>query len=59
MIFNTAVQLDGTVKIFDIRPINHYVDDTKLKAKLLHRYNNNRGFAPIVICVVVQNHNQF
>ena len=48
---------DGTVGIFDTKPIDHRVDDTTIKANALNYYvnetNKNRGYAPKVIGGIV------
>ena len=55
---------DGSVGIFDTKPIDLRVDDTTVKAKALAEYlhfiNLNRGYAPVVIGgIVVKNGSQF
>ena len=55
---------DGTIGIFDTKPIGYRIEDTKLKSEALHRYlidiNINRGYAPKVIGgIVVKKGNQF
>lgn len=48
---------DGTVGIFDTKPVGYRVDDTTLKANALIKYlndiNNNRGDAPKVVGGIV------
>lgn len=55
---------DGSVGIFDTKPINFRVEDTAIKSKALYNYlrriNNNRGYAPKVIGgIVVKKGSQF
>lgn len=55
---------NGKVGIFDTKPINHRVEDTKIKAKALHKYlsdiNAIRGDGHTVIGgIVVQKGSQF
>lgn len=55
---------DGSIGIFDTKPIDNRVEDTKVKAEALQHYihniNMNRGFAPIVRGgIVVQKGSQF
>lgn len=55
---------DGTVGIFDTKPIDHRVEDTTVKANALATYLNdinfNRGYAPKVIGgIVVKSGSQF
>lgn len=55
---------DGTVGIFDTKPINHRVEDTTVKADALSKYlrgiNANPGFFPPVIGgIVVKDGTQF
>lgn len=55
---------DGTVGIFDTKPIGHRVEDTKVKAEALATYlsdtNSNRGMLPTVIGgIVVKEGTQF
>ena len=48
---------DGSVGIFDTKPVDHRVEDTTVKANALHNYlldiNTNRGIAPKVIGGIV------
>ena len=48
---------DGSVGIFDTKPIDHRVEDTTVKANALHEYlldiNTNRGISPKVIGGIV------
>lgn len=48
---------DGTVGIFDTKPVGHRVDDTKPKAECLNKYLNsinfNRGYDPRVVGGIV------
>lgn len=50
---------DGTVGIFDTKPIDFRVEDTKLKSDALRQYlaniNSNRGYAPRVVGGIVVN----
>ena len=55
---------DGSVGIFDTKPINLRIEDTTIKANALIEYisrmNFNRGFAPKVIGgIVVKQGSQF
>lgn len=50
---------DGTVGIFDTKPIGHRVEDTTVK-KYLRNINANRGiFPPVVGGIVVKDGTQF
>ena len=56
--------VDGTVGIFDTKPIDHRVEDTAVKANALSKYlrdiNTNRGILPPVIGgIVVKDGTQF
>lgn len=50
---------DGTVGIFDTKPINYRIDDTKFKAEALYKYLDDnskiRGKAPKIIGGIVVN----
>lgn len=55
---------NGTVGIFDTKPINYRVEDTTVKSNALYKYvkeiNKNRGNAPKVIGgIVVKDHSHF
>lgn len=55
---------DGTVGIFDTKPIDHRVEDTTVKADALSKYlrdiNTNRGiFPPVIGGIVVKDGTQF
>jgi type III restriction enzyme len=48
---------DGSIGIFDTKPVDHRVYDTTVKANALYKYlddtNSNRGYAPKVIGGIV------
>ncbi len=48
---------DGSIGIFDTKPVDHRVEDTTIKADALTKYlndiNSNRGYAPKVIGGIV------
>ena len=55
---------NGTVGIFDTKPVNHRVEDTTIKSNALYKYlketNKNRGNAPKVIGgIVVKQYSHF